>query len=420
MCSCTNDAGNSLSLDLDTTADRTATHRTAPHRTAWFHCFSGVSGDMTLGALIDAGADPVAIGEILNTLGIDGWSLDAEHVMRQGLRSTLAIVGAPEDHHHHRPYRDIRSRLEAVDLPNRVRTRALAVFAVLADAEGALHGVNPEDVEFHEVGALDAIVDVVGVCAALEVLGIDRVVCSPVSVGQGTIRAAHGILPNPAPAVSAIAAHHSLPLVGLDEPQELATPTGVALMCALSSSFGPLPDGTLVATGLGAGGRNPDHRPNVLQVLITETDARQAEGGTSELLVELTTNVDDVTGEVLAFTVEELLRAGALDAWVQPISMKKGRPAHTIHVLAKTIDVQRLREVLTAQTGSLGVRAVGVDRWALHRDTVTVHVSGHAVRVKRSANRVKAEYDDAAAAARALGLPLRDVQTEAERLAGAV
>jgi len=397
-----------VTLDLDGTT----------HRTAWFHCFSGVSGDMTLGALIDAGADPVAIGAIISTLGIDGWSLDAEHVMRQGLRSTLAVVGAPEDHHHHRPYREIRSRLVAAELPERVRLRALAVFATLADAEGALHGVAPEDVEFHEVGALDAIVDVVGVCAALEVLRVDRVVCSPVAVGRGTIRAAHGVLPNPAPAVSAIAARHSLPLVGLDEPQELATPTGVALMCALSSSFGPLPAGNLVATGLGAGGRNPDHRPNVLQVLITETDARQAEGGTSELLVELTTNVDDVTGEVLAFTVEELLRAGALDAWVQPISMKKGRPAHTIHVLAKTADVQRLREVLTAQTGSLGVRTVGVDRWALHRDTVTVHVSGHAVRVKRSANRVKAEYDDAAAVARSLGRPLRDVQTEAERLAG--
>lgn len=375
---------------------------------------------MTLGALIDAGADPVAIGAIISTLGIDGWLLDAEHVMRQGLRATHAVVGAPEDHHHHRPYREIRSRLEAAELPDRVRSRALAVFAVLADAEGALHGVAPEDVEFHEVGALDAIVDVVGVCAALEVLGIDRVVCSPVSIGRGTIQAAHGVLPNPAPAVSAIAARHALPLVGLDEPQELATPTGVALMCALSSSFGPLPAGAVVATGLGAGGRNPEHRPNVLQVLVTESEVGVTDGGTSELLVELTTNVDDVTGEVLAFTVEELLRAGALDAWVEPISMKKGRPANTVHVLARTLDVQRLRDVLTAQTGSLGVRAVGVDRWALDRDTVTVQVAGHDVRVKRSVNRVKAEYNDAAAAARALGWPLRDVQTEAERLAGEV
>ncbi|CAB4790814.1 unannotated protein [freshwater metagenome] len=386
-------------------------------RTAWFHCFSGVSGDMTLGALIDAGADPVAIGRILNTLGIDGWSLDAEHVMRQGLRATLAVVDAPEDHRHHRPYREIREMLERATLPERVRSRALSVFTTLADAEGGLHGVAPDDVEFHEVGALDAIVDVVGVCAALEVLGVDRVVCSPVSVGRGTIHAAHGLLPNPAPAVAAMAAHHSLPLVGLDEPQELATPTGVALMCALSSAFGPLPAGTVMATGLGAGGRNPEHRPNVLQVLISDTDHAE-DGGTTETLVELTTNVDDVTGEVLAYTVEELMRAGALDAWVRPISMKKGRPAHTVHVLARAVDVASLREVLMAQTGSLGVRAVSVERLALDRETITVVVGGHEIRVKRSANRVKAEYEDAAAAARSLGRPLRDIQAEAERLAG--
>ena len=395
-----------------------STTAAAVTRTAWFHCFSGVSGDMTLGALIDAGADPVAIGTIINTLGIDGWSLDAEHVMRQGLSATLAVVGAPEDHHHHRPYRDIRARLESAALPDRVRSRALAVFAALADAEGALHGVAPDEVEFHEVGALDAIVDVVGVCAALEVLGIDRIVCSPVTVGRGTIKAAHGVLPNPAPAVSAIAARHGLPLVGLDEPQELATPTGVALMCALASSFGPLPEGSVVATGLGAGGRNPDHRPNVLQVLISECDGEVGTGETAEQLIELTTNVDDVTGEVLAFTIEELLRAGALDAWVRPISMKKGRPAHTVHVLARAVDVPRLRNELMAQTGSLGVRAVSVERVALDRNVVTVSVDGHPVRVKQSVNRSKAEYDDAAAAARALGRPLREVQAEAERLAG--
>ena len=346
-------------------------------RTAWFHCFSGVSGDMTLGALIDAGADPVAIGRILNTLGIDGWALDAEHVMRQGLRATLAVVDAPEDHRHHRPYREIREMLERATLPERVRSRALSVYTTLADAEGGLHGVAPDDVEFHEVGSLDAIVDVVGVCAALEVLGVDRVVCSPVSVGRGTIHAAHGLLPNPAPAVAAMAAHHSLP----------------------------------------AGGRNPEHRPNVLQVLISDTDHAE-DGGTTETLVELTTNVDDVTGEVLAYTVEELMRAGALDAWVRPISMKKGRPAHTVHVLARAVDVASLREVLMAQTGSLGVRAVSVERLALDRETITVVVGGHEIRVKRSANRVKAEYEDAAAAARSLGRPLRDIQAEAERLAG--
>lgn len=412
-------------------------------RTAWFHCFSGVSGDMTLGALLDAGADVVAVGRIVAALGVEGWSLDAEHVMRQNLRATRAVVDVPEDggvhhhghadHHHghqghghgvpHRPYREIRDRLLAAPLPESVRSRALAVFAALADAEGALHGVAPDDVEFHEVGSLDAIVDVVGVCAALEVLGVDRIVCSPISVGRGTIHAAHGLLPNPAPAVTALAAQRGVPLVGLDEPTELATPTGVALMATLASAFGPLPSGTVVATGLGAGGRDPSHRPNVVQVIIVDNDPLGAfggadvDGGSSETLVELTTNVDDVTGEVLAFTIEELLRAGALDAWVRPISMKKGRPAHTVHVLCRTVEAIRLRQVLMEQTGSLGVRAASVERWAMDRSVVTVDVDGHAVRVKRSTNRAKAEYDDAAAAARALGRPLRDVQAEAERRA---
>jgi hypothetical protein len=182
-------------------------------------------------------------------------------------------------------------------------------------------------------------------------------------------------------------------------------------------SFGPLPAGTVLTTGLGAGGRNPEHRPNVLQVVISESDPHPADGGSSETLVELTTNVDDVTGEVLAFTIEELLRVGALDAWVRPIGMKKGRPAHTVHALVRIVDVARVRAELMTQTGTLGVRASSVERWALDRDVVTVEVGGHAIRVKRSANRAKAEYDDAAAAARALGRPLREVQAAAEQLA---
>jgi len=385
-------------------------------RTAWFHCFSGVSGDMTLGALLDAGADPVAVGRIISGLGIPGWSLGAEPVMRQGLRATRAIVHAP-DEEHHRHYAEIRRRLSDWPLPERVRSRSLAVFAALAEAEAALHGVPVDEVEFHEVGSLDAIVDVVGVCAALEVLGIDEIVCSPISVGRGEFPAAHGILPNPAPAVVRLAATHAVPLAGLDEPSELATPTGVALMAALATGFGPMPTGTVLAAGMGAGGRNPQHRPNVVQVVLLDTEVDGAVGSTAERLIELTTNVDDVTGEVLAFTIEELLRAGALDAWVRPITMKKGRPAHTVHVLCRAVDVPALRTVLMEQTGTLGVRATSVDRWAAEREMVTVEVGGHPVRVKQSAHRTKAEYDDAAAAARALGRTLRSVQTEAERLA---
>lgn len=388
----------------------------SPTRVAWFHCFSGVAGDMALGALLDAGADIDDVRGILEGLGVDGWTLDHEGVTRQGLAATRALVGAPEDHEHHRPYRDIRRLLEESSVPTRVRERASAAFAALAVAEAELHDMPVDDVEFHEVGALDAIVDVVGVCAALEVLGVESVVCSPISVGHGTITAAHGRLPNPAPAVTSLAARFGLPLVGLDEPSELATPTGVALMATLADSFGPMPSGDVVATGLGAGGHNPSHRPNVVQVMVVDvaTAGRQA---SSEQLVELTTNVDDVTGEVLAYTVATLLEVGALDAWIVPIVMKKGRPAHTVHVLCRPVDVDALIGVLRRETGTLGVRATSLDRYAAPRDVVTVDIEGYEVRVKRSPYRAKAEYDDAVEAARALGLPLRDVQARAEALA---
>ena len=388
-------------------------------RTAWFHCFSGVSGDMTLGALLDAGADHAAVAQIVDLLGIEGWSLNAERVERQGLMSTRAIVGAPEDHRHHRPYRLIRERLLAAPLPPRVRERACAVFEVLAVAEAALHGTDVDSVEFHEVGSLDAIVDIVGVCAALEVLGVDRVVCSPISVGMGEIRAAHGVLPNPAPAVAAIAARHGLTLVGRDEPTELATPTGVALMAALADSSGPMPTGTVVATGLGAGGRNPEHRPNVVQVMLLDHNAPGVHGSvpSPESLVLLETNLDDVTGEVLAFVIDECMRLGALDAWVTPIVMKKGRPAHTLRVLCAADAAAALRNTVMAQTGTLGIRVSVVERWAASRDVVEVDIDGHRVRVKRSEHRLKAEFDDAASAARALGRPLAEVQSEAARRA---
>lgn len=392
----------------------TALRAPGSRRTAWFHCFSGVSGDMTLGALIDAGAPVGEVARIVDLLGIAGWTLGIESVERQGLAASHAVVGAPDDHQHHRPYRLIRERLESAPLPPRVRDRACRVFAVLAEAEAALHGTLVDDVEFHEVGSLDAIVDVVGVCAALEVLGVDRVVCSPISVGVGEIRAAHGVLPNPAPAVASIASRYGMSLVGLDEPSELATPTGVAIMAALADAHGPMPAGPVVATGLGAGGRNPAHRPNVVQVLIVDEVADPLQ---PEAVLLLETNLDDITGEQIAFALEECMRLGALDAWVTPIVMKKGRPAYTFRVLVDAARSVVLRRAMVTHTGTLGVRMSVLERWAERRDVVEVDIDGHRVRVKRSANRVKAEFDDAASAARTLGQPLREVQLIVERRA---
>ncbi|MCX6540267.1 MAG: LarC family nickel insertion protein, partial [Actinobacteria bacterium] len=311
--------------------------------TAWFHCFAGTAGDMTLGSLVDAGADPIAVAEIIGRLGIDDYALMFEPVLRCGVAATHALV-VVNDHSHehehehehthneaHRPYRAIRELLMNSDLPVRVRDRALATFDALATVEGAMHRMPMLDVEFHEVGSVDAIVDIVGTCAALEVLGIDRIVCSPIAVGRGSVHAAHGELPNPAPAVTGLLAQRNAPAFGIDTRKEIATPTGVALMTALADAFEPMPAMNVRSVGYGAGTADTPGRPNVVQVVIGDELAAAATGshnaGQPVRLLEV--NLDDATGEVIAHTIAALLNAGAHDAWATPIVMKKGRPAHT-------------------------------------------------------------------------------------------
>lgn len=414
-------------------------------RTAWFHCFAGTAGDMTMGALVHAGADPVAVMEVLGRLDLDGFAVTFEAVQRCGIAATHAVVVTdahghegprdpvpdqhhehdhqhPHDHGHghgasaaHRPYREIRDLLAAADLPPRVRERAQRVFRALAEAEARMHHMDPDDVGFHEVGALDAIVDVVGACAALEVLGIDHIVCSPITVGRGQIQAAHGTLPNPAPASTELLAMYGAPARGIDDHRELATPTGVALMVALADSFGPMPSLRVEAVGYGAGTRDIAGRPNVVQVVIG--DAVDASDGPGQPVVLLECNVDDVTGEVLAHTIGRLLAAGAHDAWATPIVMKKGRPAHTVHTLCDPARAEQVRAVMVAETGTLGVRGSVMQRWPQQRTESVVDVGGHPVRIKRSADRVKVEHDDAVAAATALGVPLRTVLDQASQAA---
>jgi hypothetical protein len=372
----------------------------------WFGCSTaGVAGDMLLGALLDCGADVDEVRKLVGLLGVDGWSLDAEPVLRGGIAATRAVVHAPE-HHHHRTWRTIRTLLDEAPLPDRVRDRAHAAFRALAEVEGALHRMPAEDVHFHEVGALDAIVDVVGTCAALEVLGVDEVAASAIATGHGATVAAHGHLPVPAPATARLLV--GVPVAGVDVAAELATPTGVALVRTLATSWGPVPPMTLEATGFGAGGRELDDRPNVVQALVGSA------GAEVETLTLLETNVDDVTGEVLAHTIAQLLDAGAADAWATPIVMKKGRPAHTIAALATAATTGALRELLAAETGTLGVRATPVQRHAAHRHIAAVDVDGHRIAVKVTAGRAKAEFDDAAAAAAATGRPVREVIARAE------
>jgi uncharacterized protein (TIGR00299 family) protein len=379
-------------------------------RLAWFHCFSGIAGDMALGSLLDAGADVDEVRSMVERLPVHGWSLEGEPVMRCGIAATKAHVRT-EDTTVVRTASHIAALVEEARLPDRARRRALAVFGALADAEGRLHRRPPEQVHFHEVGGLDAIVDVVGTCAALEVLEIDTIYASVIVTGTGMVRTAHGLLPNPAPAVVELLAAAGAPTRGIDLGVELTTPTGAALVAALASGFGPLPPMAIDCSGFGAGSRDISGQPNVTQVVIG-TPSEAELGGQPVVLLEV--NVDDATGETLAHTIGALLAAGAHDAWITPILMKKGRPAHTVSALADVALSTQVAEVLTGETGSLGVRGARLDRWPSARDSDTVHVAGYPVRVKVSPGRIKVEHDDAARVAQRAGLPLREVLSLAE------
>jgi uncharacterized protein (TIGR00299 family) protein len=267
-------------------------------------------------------------------------------------------------------------------------------------------------VHVHEVGGVDAIVAGVGVAAALEVLGVDEVRASPVATGLGMVRTAHGLLPNPAPAVVELLA--GAPTYGLDIPVELTTPTGAGILAALAEGWGPMPAMTISSSGFGAGTRELDDLPNLTQVVVGRLAVAGGGGHAGQPVMLLEANVDDATGETLAHAVAALLDAGAHDAWITPIIMKKGRPAHTVSVLADPAEVARLADVLRLETGTLGVRGATLERWPSARTVEVVLLEGHEIRVKVTAGRVKVEHEDAAAVAAAIGLPLREVVSRAE------
>lgn len=390
-------------------------------RTAWFNCHAGVAGDMAMAALVDAGADTDTIADTIAGLGVDGYAMFFERVQRCGVGATWAnIVTHDELHahdsehseevapHSHRPASEIFALLDAADLADRVRARARTVFERLAAVEGAIHGIDPSDVELHEVGALDSIIDVVGVCAALESLDIERVACSSIGLGSGIVQTAHGALPHPAPATLALLTEAGAPTHGLPMTLETATPTGAALMTTLAAEFGPMPSGTPTSVGYGAGTADPPGRANVVQVTILEAAVTIAAHDGAPI-VQLDVNVDDVSGEVIAHTIDRLLAAGAHDAWATPIIMKKGRPAYTVSALCEPTMRDSVRDVLVSETGSLGVRATSLVRWPQQRDMTSVEIDGHIIGLKVAAHRTKVEFDDASRAADALGIPVRIV-----------
>ncbi|MFC4071983.1 nickel pincer cofactor biosynthesis protein LarC [Actinoplanes subglobosus] len=377
-------------------------------RHAWIDASAGVAGDMLLGALLDAGADISVVQAAIDAVAPDSVRISTTEVTRAGLRARKAHVAALTGSPPHRTWASIRTMLTGLDQP--VRDPAISVFARLAEAEARVHGVAADDVHFHEVGALDSIADVIGVCAALHDLGITSVSCGAVAVGSGHVRGAHGRLPVPVPAVAELSRGWQV-FAGGDG--ELATPTGMALVRALAEVCEHLPPMTLDVVGVGAGGRDLPDRANVVRVLV---GAAAGGDGADAVLVEA--NVDDLDPRLWPGVLAGLLELGAADAWLTPIVMKKGRPAHTLSVLCAPATVPRVRDHIFENTTTLGVRESPRRKTPLERLFVTVEVPGGTIAVKvghRDGVILQAmpEFDEVTAVARAVGRPERVVLQQA-------
>lgn len=387
----------------------------------WLDCTSGVAGDMLLGALVDAGAPLESVQAAVDALTPEAIRLSTEEVRRGGLRATRVNVETAASTTR-RTWADIRALLGAGEIADDVRSSATAAFARLAEAEARVHGVAPDDVHFHEIGALDAIADVVGVAAGFAALGLDALQASPVALGSGRVRTAHGTLPVPPPAVVELL--RGVPTFGGDATDELATPTGAALLTTFATAWGAQPAMTVRRQGLGAGGRDLAGRPNVVRLLLGEPAPAPASASASATTLVLEANVDDMDPRLWPSVLRRLLDAGASDAWLVPIVMKKGRPAYTLSVLVDRHAVDSVRRTFFTETTTIGLRETVVDKRALERADHTVEVDGHRVRVKTArldgvVVNAQPEYDDVVAAAATTGRPVKAVLADATAAARA-
>jgi hypothetical protein len=376
-------------------------------RTAYFDCFAGAGGDMIVGALLDAGADLEAVRTQLSRLPVEGVRLSCEKVRRGSIGGVKFQVEAPPEQPH-RHLSQILAMIDAAGLPPRAAGRAKRIFQRLGEAEANVHRIDIEKVHFHEVGAVDSIMDIVGACAALEVLDVEEVLCSALPTGSGTVRTAHGVLPVPAPATAELLKGAAIAAVELAG--EALTPTAAAVLTTLARAYGPPPAMAVSAVGYGAGSREGKGVPNLLRVFIGETSA----AGDLDTAVELSCNLDDCSGQVLGAAMEELFSAGCLDAWAAPIFMKKSRPAYLLCVLCEPANADRMEQILFRQTTTLGVRRRDCRRTKLIRRFETVETPYGPIRVKvgrRGQTDLSAapEYEDCLAAARAHHVSLREV-----------
>jgi pyridinium-3,5-bisthiocarboxylic acid mononucleotide nickel chelatase len=389
-----------------------------PTGIAYLDCFSGISGDMLLGALLDAGLPLEALLQDLQRLGLTGFTLERRSVQQGALRGTGLQVALAQEQPQ-RSWRDIRALLVQGDLAPRVREKALKVFAALAAAEAGVHGCSAEEVHFHEVGAVDALVDIVGACIGLEYFGVSELVTSPLPLARGWVSCAHGLLPLPAPAVCVLL--QGVPTHGDDSAQELVTPTGAALAKALSNRFGPFPAMIIEKVGYGAGSRQlPAGRPNLLRLVLGK--AAMIEECQEVEVIE--THLDDWSPEGYPFLSELLFARGALDVAIAPLQMKKGRPGFLLRVVAAPAAAWELKRCLLTETTAIGLRYRRENRWTLPRETGTVETRWGPLQVKKVATpagpRVRPEYEDCCRLAREQNLPLADIYAEAARLDPAV
>ncbi len=375
---------------------------------AYLDLFSGLSGDMTLGALVDAGLPLAELKRGLAKVKLRGYTLSSRRVMKGAISATKVDVKITAHSHHHTPLKKILGLIRQSGLPKAVKDSSSEVFHALGGAEGKVHNMDPLKVEFHEVGAIDSIVDIVGACLGFHLLGLEEIHCSRVPVPHGQIRMHHGTLPNPGPAAAALL--KGFPLAPIDLDREVVTPTGAALLATFVRNPGRFPEMTLRSVGYGAGNWDLPGRPNVMRLLTGETAA----DGERDFVWLVETNLDDVSGEVVGYLFDRLLAAGAVDVYTTPIQMKKSRPAVKVSVLATPARRAAVEDVILRETSTFGVRRVLMERSKLARKMVTVRTRYGPIRCKVGALKGKKiktspEYEDARAAAKKHGVPLARV-----------
>lgn len=382
-------------------------------KTLYFDCFAGASGDMILGGLVAAGLEPRALVDQLQLLGVAGWKIDFETVDRSGISSTYARVQTPHEHVH-RHLSDILKIIYQSQLKQSVKDRAALIFSRLAEAEARVHNEPIEKIHFHEVGAIDAIIDVCGAAIGFELLGIEQFISSPLRVGFGMAQMAHGRFPIPPPAVAELL--RDRPIYAGDVEGEFVTPTGAAIITAVCDRFENIPSMKIEATGYGAGTRNPKGFPNALRLLVGDTGAANAD----ETLLMIETNIDDMSPQLFGYVMERAFELGALDCYLTQTQMKKNRPGSLISILCQPRDREKFLEMLFAETTTIGARTYEVQRRALLRETIRVETQFGAIDVKvaRGNNgnvNAMPEFDQCRAAALAANVPLREVQEAARQ-----